>query len=165
MTIAESENVLKRIETFRATALKVPTRVVIFKTAWYPEIIAPLTQSAVEYLKTQGVSENSIDIVPVPGSFELPLAIEMVYSSHLRPQIGVVLGCVIRGQTPHFEFVCETVTRGVSESSLKYKIPTGFGVLTVDSLSQAKERTNKGAEAAQAALAMFNLGENLKGSL
>ncbi len=135
----------------------------ILKTSWYPDVIQGLVDSALGYLLQSGVKQNDVEVLSIPGSYEIPLALELLYSGQRVPDLTVVLGCVVRGETPHFEFVCETVTSGVSELSVKHKIPTGFGVLTVNTVDQAKERTTKGAEAAQAALAMYNLKMDLKG--
>ncbi len=163
MTVLESQKVNQKIETFRNSELRMPRSVLIFRTTWYPEIIDGLTKSAMEYLKKYSIPEEAIEFVPVPGSFELPFALETVFSSPLKPDMALALGCVVKGGTPHFDFVCQTVSRGVSEVSLKHRIPTGFGVLTVDTLEQAQQRLDKGAEAAHAALSSFNLLKSVKG--
>ena len=124
-----------------------------------------------------GASERQIDVAWVPGAFEIPLAARVLASSG-RYDALVALGAVIRGGTPHFEYVCRGVTDGVREVMQATGVPVAFGVLTTDDVDQALERAggaegNKGAEAAQAALEMVHLcallaapppGEDVQGS-
>ena len=124
-------------------------------------IVDRLESGAVGCLLQHGVQESDITTVKVPGAFELPLACQQVArTGHFDGVLA--LGCVIRGGTPHFEFVAGEMSKGLSKVSLEQGIPLGFGVLTTNSLEQAIERAgskmgNKGAEAALAVLEMINL--------
>jgi len=134
-------------------------KVVVLKTLWYPEIIGALEASACEYLAAIGFSKDAIQVFEVPGSYELPLSAKWAYDGQLKGQksladIVITLGCVLQGDTPHFDFVCQACTQGLTSVQLAYGKPMGFGVLTVSSLEQATARLNKGAEAAQAAVFM-----------
>jgi 6,7-dimethyl-8-ribityllumazine synthase len=112
-------------------------------------------------LLRRGASEDEIDIAWVPGAFEIPMVARMLASSE-RYHALVTLGSVIRGETPHFDFVCRGVTDGLREVMRDTFVPVGFGVLTTDDMSQALARAggehgNKGAEAALAAIEMARL--------
>jgi 6,7-dimethyl-8-ribityllumazine synthase len=124
-----------------------------------------LLSGALDALKRHGVEENDIEIAWVPGAFEIPLiAKKMAYS---KKYDGVIcLGAVIRGSTPHFDYVSSEVTKGIAHVSLDSEIPVIFGVLTTDSIEQAIERAgtkagNKGFEAAVTAIEMANLVNQL----
>lgn len=130
-------------------------------------IVQSLISGAVDVLHRHGIPETSIDLIWTPGSFELPLAAQRLAASERYDGI-VALGAVIRGGTPHFEYVANECVKGLASVSLEYDIPVGFGVLTVDSIDQAVERAgtkagNKGAEAAMAMLEMVNLLRRLEG--
>jgi 6,7-dimethyl-8-ribityllumazine synthase len=117
-------------------------------------------------LRRHGVPETSIDLVWTPGSFELPLAAQRLAASERYDGI-VALGAIIRGGTPHFEYVASECVKGLAGVSLEYDLPVGFGVLTVDTLEQAVERAgtkagNKGIEAAMAVLEMVSLLRRLE---
>jgi 6,7-dimethyl-8-ribityllumazine synthase len=121
-------------------------------------IVDRLLDAAVSTLLKHGVAAGDIEIVRVPGAFETPLAIKKLAAGR-RFQALIALGCVIRGGTPHFEYVAGEASRGVAQVSLDEEIPIGFGILTVDSVEQAIERAgakggNKGADAALAAIQM-----------
>lgn len=129
-------------------------------------IVQSLVNGAVDALRRHGVPENSIDLIWTPGSFELPLAAQRLAASE-RYNGLVALGAVIRGGTPHFEYVAGECTKGLASVSLQYSIPIGFGVLTVDTIDQAIERAgtkagNKGAEAAMSVLEMVSLLRRLE---
>ena len=129
-------------------------------------IVQSLINGAVDALRRHGVPETSIDLIWTPGSFELPLATQRLAASERYDGI-VALGAVIRGGTPHFEYVAGECTKGLASVSLRYDIPIGFGVLTVDTIDQAVERAgtkagNKGAEAALSVLEMVSLLRRLK---
>ncbi len=124
-------------------------------------VVDSLEQGAIEALKQHGVNQANIDIIRVPGAFEIPLACHKAATTGNYLAI-VALGAVIRGGTPHFEFVAGECVKGLSKVSLETQIPVAFGVLTVDTIEQAVDRaksdqTNKGAEAAVCALEMANL--------
>jgi 6,7-dimethyl-8-ribityllumazine synthase len=128
-------------------------RVVILHTLWYEDIMGQLVSSAQDYLKAVGIEESAIEVYPIPGSYELPLAAKHFIKAK-KPDFVVALGCVIRGETPHFDFICQSTTQGLMDVSLEKKTPIGFGVLTVNTLAQARARASKGLEAAQAAFFM-----------
>ena len=128
---------------------------------WNGFIVESLEKGAIDALRRHGVDDGAMTIVRVPGAFEMPLAIERVAKKGGFDAI-VALGAVIRGGTPHFEYVAGECVKGMAQVSLKHGIPVAFGVLTVDSIEQAIERAgtkagNKGAEAALSALEMVNL--------
>ncbi len=121
-----------------------------------------LLEGAVDTLKRQGqISEENITIVRCPGAYELPLIAQRVAKSGKYDAI-IALGSVIRGGTPHFDYVAGECNKGLAQVALEFDIPVAFGVLTVDTIEQAIERAgtkagNKGAEAAQSALEMVNV--------
>ncbi len=124
-------------------------------------IVDRLLEGAVAALIEHGASRDSIVVVRVPGAFELPLAIREFAVGGGYDAL-VALGCVIRGETPHFDFVAGEASRGLTDISLRHGLPVGFGLLTTDSVEQAQARAggafgNKGADAALAALEMASL--------
>lgn len=124
-------------------------------------IVHSLIAGATDALRRHGVPDASIDLIWTPGSFELPLAAQRLAAAERYDGI-VALGAVIRGGTPHFEYVAGECVKGLASVTLRYNIPIGFGVLTVDSIDQAVERAgtkagNKGAEAAMSVLEMVSL--------
>src|SRR6478735_2778943 len=130
-------------------------------------ITSKLLGGAQDALKRHGVDENEIDIAWVPGAFELPLIAQKMAESGKYDAV-ITLGAVIRGSTPHFDYVCSEVAKGVSAINLKTGVPTIFGVLTTDSIEQAVERAgtkagNKGWEAAATAIEMVNLTRAITG--
>lgn len=128
-------------------------------------IVDSLLDGALDALKRHGVSENSITIIKVPGAFELPLVAQKAAKTGKYDAI-IALGAVIRGGTPHFDYVAGECTKGLGQVSLNNEIPMAFGVLTVDSIEQAIERAgtkagNKGADAAMTALEMISVMRKL----
>lgn len=124
-------------------------------------IVESLLEGAIDALKRHGVNESDLEIIRVPGAFEMPIAAQRIAASKKYDAI-IALGAVIRGGTPHFEYVAGECVKGLSQVSLNADIPVSFGVLTVDTIEQAIERAgtkagNKGAEAALGALEMVNL--------
>ncbi|MEJ2106672.1 MAG: 6,7-dimethyl-8-ribityllumazine synthase [Acidiferrobacteraceae bacterium] len=124
-----------------------------------------LLSAAIDTLVRHGAGEADIEVVRVPGAYEIPLAAKRMAASKKYDAL-LALGAVIRGATPHFDYVAGECSRGLSQVSLQFDIPVGFGVLTVDSIEQAIERAgtkagNKGADAAMAAIEMVNLLRNL----
>jgi len=124
-------------------------------------IVESLLQGALDTLKRHGAQDSDITIVRVPGAFEMPLALEKVAAKAEYDAI-IALGAVIRGGTPHFDYVAGECVKGMAQVTLKYGIPVAFGVLTVDTIEQAIERAgtkagNKGAEATLSAIEMVNL--------
>lgn len=124
-------------------------------------IVEALIKGALSCLRRHGALDSSIDLVRVPGAYELPLAVEKIAAAKQVDGI-IVLGAVIRGATPHFEHVAGECTRGVAASSRVHGVPVGMGVLTTDTIEQAIERAgtkagNKGEEATLAVIEMINL--------
>ena len=124
-------------------------------------IVDGLTSGAIDTLRRHGVPEANITVVKAPGAFELPLVAKRVAVKGDADAI-IALGAVIRGGTPHFDFVAGQCASGLASVSLEYSIPIAFGVLTTDSIEQAVERSgtkagNKGADAAMTALEMVSL--------
>jgi 6,7-dimethyl-8-ribityllumazine synthase len=120
------------------------------------EISNRLLESALEALAAAGVSEERITVMPVPGAFELPIG-AMALAKTRRYSCVVALGCVVRGETAHFDFVAGEAASGLQLAGLETGVPVAFGVLTVDTAEQAEERVEKGADAARAALEMADL--------
>jgi len=124
-------------------------------------ISTKLLSGALDALKRHGVKEDDVEIAWVPGAFEIPLIAKRMATSEKYDAI-ICLGAVIRGATPHFDYVCAEVSKGVSKVSLESELPVMFGVITTDTIEQAIERAgtkagNKGWEAAVGALEMANL--------
>src|SRR5690625_306034 len=120
-----------------------------------------LLTGALDTLKRHGVEGSNIDVVWVPGAFEIPVAAQKIALKNEYDAV-ITLGTVIRGSTPHFDYVCSEVSKGVTSASLKSEKPVIFGVLTTETIEQAVERAgtkagNKGAEAAAAAIEMCNV--------
>lgn len=136
----------------------------IVVSRWNSMITEKLLGGAVSALRGNGISEEQILVVRCPGSFEIPLTCQLLLE-HKDIDGIVALGVVIRGGTPHFEYVCEAVTKGVVEVNLKYNKPVAFGVLTTDNVQQALDRAgddgNKGAEAALALMEMISMYQKL----
>jgi 6,7-dimethyl-8-ribityllumazine synthase len=128
-------------------------------------IVSRLIAGAVDALVRHGASEGDITIVRVPGAFEIPQVVSAMVSSG-QHDLVIALGAVIRGSTPHFDYIAAEVAKGVAQTALQASIPVGFGVLTTDTIEQAIERAgskagNKGAEAAMSAIEMANLLKQL----
>jgi 6,7-dimethyl-8-ribityllumazine synthase len=124
-------------------------------------VVQKLLDGAIDRLVERGISRDRITIVFVPGAWELPLACRRLAEAGGH-QAVIALGCVVRGGTPHFEYVCSEASRGVIQASLDTGLPVSFGLLTTDTMEQAEERAggahgNKGAEAADAAVDMAQL--------
>ncbi|MCK8823607.1 6,7-dimethyl-8-ribityllumazine synthase [Fuchsiella alkaliacetigena] len=126
-----------------------------------------LLSGALDALKRHDVAEEDVEVAWVPGAFEIPLVAKKMAKSGNYDAV-ICLGAVIRGATPHFDYVCSEVSKGVSKVSLAQEIPVMFGVITTDTLEQAIERAgtkagNKGWEAAVGALEMANLMNSIEG--
>jgi 6,7-dimethyl-8-ribityllumazine synthase len=120
------------------------------------EISNQLLDSALEALAQAGVPEERITVMPVPGAFELPIG-AMALAKTRRYSCVIALGCVVRGETAHFEYVAGEASSGLQLAGLETGVPVAFGVLTVDTTEQAEARVDKGADAARAALEMADL--------
>jgi 6,7-dimethyl-8-ribityllumazine synthase len=128
-------------------------------------IVDRLISGAVDYLKRHGASEEDLTLVRVPGAFETPLTAKKLALAGKHDAV-ICLGAVIRGATPHFDFVASECAKGLAQVMLEHGVPIGFGVLTCDTLEQAIERAgskggNKGVEAAQAALETLRVLEQI----
>ncbi len=129
-------------------------------------IVEQLEAGAIDTLVRHGADPADIKLVKAPGAFELPMVVQRVAASKKYDAI-IALGAVIRGGTPHFEYVAGECVKGIANISLNYDVPVSFGVLTVDTIEQAIERAgtkagNKGAEAALSAVEMVSLFNNLE---
>ena len=134
-------------------------------TRWNSFIVSHLLEGAVDYLTRHGVSKDDMTIVYCPGAFEIPLTVKKIAAQKKFDAI-IALGAVIRGGTPHFEYVAGECVSGLSNVNLEFDVPVSFGVLTVDSIEQAVERAgtkmgNKGEESAASALEMVSLLDKL----
>jgi len=140
-----------------------PTRrlVAVVVSKFNGEITTKLLESALAELDEIGIPRSQLTIVPVPGAFELPIA-AMALAKTRRYVCVVALGCVIRGETPHFDFVASEAASGLQLAGLETGIPISFGVLTCDTKEQAEARVDKGAEAVRTALEMADLFSQLR---
>ncbi len=137
------------------------SRVALLVARFNGFVVESLLEGAIDTLKRHGAKDRDLTIIRVPGAYEMPIAAQRLAASKKYDAI-VALGAVIRGGTPHFEYVAGECTRGLSTVSLQHDIPIAFGVLTVDSIEQAIERAgtkagNKGGEAAMSIIEMINL--------
>ena len=138
--------------------------IVIVRTEWNAAIVDELEHGCIQTLSLHGL--KNIRSVTVPGAFEIPFAIKKYWDVNKykddRPSAFIALGCILRGDTPHFEYVCKGVTDGVVQLNLLLPVPTVFGILTVDTQQQAEDRIggahgHKGEEAAITAMKMISL--------
>ena len=143
--------------------------VVLVRTEWNAGVVDELEKGAVSLLKKHGVKD--LRHVLVPGAVEIPFAVRNFWEMHkykaVKPTAFIALGAVIRGDTPHFDYVCQSVTQGITQLNLMLPVPTVFGILTVDKLQQAMDRIggkhgHKGEEAAITALKMISLVHKIK---
>ena len=137
--------------------------VAIVASRFNGEITNKLLEAALAELDESGVARDAITVMPVPGAFELPLA-AMALAKTRRYACVIALGCVVRGETPHFDFIASEAASGLQLAALETGVPVAFGVLTVDMVEQAEARVSKGAEAVRTALerpskASMNIGE------
>ncbi|MGX2031328.1 MULTISPECIES: 6,7-dimethyl-8-ribityllumazine synthase [Methylocaldum] len=149
------------IKTYEGQLLVQGARFCIVASRFNSFIVDHLVAGAVDALLRHGAKKEDIHLVKTPGAYELPLAVQKAAASKRYDAI-VAVGAVIRGSTPHFDYVAGECVKGISSISLKHEIPVSFGVLTVDTIEQAIERAgtkagNKGAEAALSAVEMVNL--------
>ena len=137
--------------------------VAIVASRFNGHITDKLLASALEELDECGVRREAITVMPVPGAFELPLA-AMALAKTRRYAAVVALGCVVRGETPHFDFIASEAASGLQLAALETGVPVAFGVLTVDVVEQAEARISKGAEAVRTALEMADAFAQLRAS-
>ena len=136
-------------------------RYAIVVADWNSEITYAMAQGAVDTFLKHGVQEDNIDVLPVPGAVELTYGAARIMKEE-RVDAVIVIGCVIQGDTPHFDYVCQSVTQGVATLNVQGKVPVIFSVLTVLNKQQALDRCggklgNKGVEGAYTAIRMANL--------
>ncbi|NLN30911.1 MAG: 6,7-dimethyl-8-ribityllumazine synthase [Bacteroidales bacterium] len=141
-------------------------RIAIAVADWNSEITHSLLDGARNTLKKHGVREENIVEKHVPGTFELTYGARMIAENY-NPDAVICIGCVIQGETPHFTYICQGVTQGITRLNIDYEIPFIFGVLTTDTLQQAADRAggkygNKGDEAAVTAIKMVSLMKESK---
>lgn len=133
---------------------------------WNEEITSGLLKGALKTLRESGCEEQNIVVKQVPGTFELPLAAQF-FAQYTDVDAVIVLGCVIQGETRHFDFICQGVTRGVTDLMTDWNMPIAFGVLTTENMQQALDRSggkhgNKGHEAAATAIKMVALQNEME---
>lgn len=143
-------------------------RVAVLVSRYNELVTSRLLEGARAALRDAGVADEAVDVVWVPGAFELPAAAAAAAGTG-RYACLVALGAVIRGDTPHFDYVAGEATRGLGDVAVRHALPVGFGVLTVDTMQQATDRAggaagNKGYEAAEAALATADVIAQLRGA-
>jgi 6,7-dimethyl-8-ribityllumazine synthase len=152
---------MEKIKTIEGDLVARDARFGIVAARFNDFIVASLLKAAVHCLRQHGADAADIEIVRVPGAFEMPVAVDKLAASRRFEGI-LALGCVIRGATPHFDYVAGECVRGIAAAGQKHGVPVGFGVLTVDTIEQAIERAgtkagNKGEEAALAVIEMVNV--------
>lgn len=154
MTIEASKILLENARkdfSFWKSEISQIKRIGVLYTSWYPDVIESLRGTASNFYSALEIPESKIDDIKVSGSWELPLAVKS-YIDSKKPDMAITLGCVIKGDTPHFDILCQAVASQLMQIQVSEKVPLGFGVLTVNNLQQAQARQDKGAEAAEAAL-------------
>ncbi len=152
---------MSSIKTFEGDFRNCSGRYAIVVGRFNSFVVESLLEGAIDTLKRHGIAEQDIEIYRVPGAFEIPLAVQRVAKTGNYDAV-IALGAVIRGGTPHFEYVAGECVKGLGAVSLNLDLPVVFGVLTVDTIEQAIERSgtkagNKGGEAALSALEMVSL--------
>lgn len=157
--MSTKDRILDRPETL--VSVNPQHRFVVLVAEWNTSITHALRNGCVETLRNRGVKEDHIRVVSVPGSFELSSA-AAAFAAQKDTDAVICLGCVIQGETRHFDFICQAVANGLTEVGIRYLKPAIFGVLTTNTMEQAEARAggklgNKGSEAAEAALQMLHL--------
>lgn len=152
---------MDRIKTTEGDLIVRDARFTVVASRFNDYIVDSLLTAAVRCLLAHGAAEADIEVVRVPGAYEMPLAVEKIAASRRADGI-IALGAVIRGATPHFDYVAGECVSGISAAARKHGVPVGFGVLTVDTIEQAIERAgtkagNKGEEATLAVIETVNL--------
>ena len=152
---------MDKIKTTEGDLMVRDARFTIVASRFNDFIVESLLKASLRCLRQHGAADADIDVVRVPGAFEMPVAVGKIAASRHADGI-IALGCVIRGGTPHFDYVAGECVRGVAAAARESGVPVGFGILTVDSIEQAIERAgtkagNKGEEATLAVIEMVNL--------
>lgn len=158
----------KNLSTFEGSAIPsaADMRFGIVVSEWNSEVTNALSKGAIETLLKYGAKKNNIVKVSVPGTFELTFGAQLM-AENAEVDAIICLGCVIQGETRHFDFICQGVTQGITTLNMEYNMPVIFGVLTTDNQEQAMDRAggkhgNKGDEAAVTAIKMVSLQWNLE---
>lgn len=159
---------LKNLSDFSHTTIPngAAYKIAIVVAEWNAKITGALYQGAFSTLIKHGVKEENITSMPVPGSFELPAAAEILLEKKIGLDAVICIGCVIQGDTKHFDFICEAVANGITNVGIKHSKPVIFGVLTTNDEQQALDRAggkhgNKGDEAAITALKMAHFSATI----
>jgi 6,7-dimethyl-8-ribityllumazine synthase len=152
---------MEKIKTIEGDLVARDARFTLVASRFNDFVVGSLVRGALSCLRRHGAVDADIELVRVPGAYEMPLAVEKVAATRRSDGI-IALGAVIRGSTPHFDYVAGECVRGISAAGRAHGIPVGLGVLTVDTIEQAIERSgtkagNKGEEAALAVIEMVNL--------
>lgn len=155
------------IKTIEGTLQENRGKFALVVARWNSFVVESLEKGATDTLLRHGVAEKNITIIRCPGAFEIPLTVKKAIKTDCFDAV-IALGAVIRGGTPHFEHVASECVKGITHVSMELEVPVSLGVLTVDSIEQAIERSgtkagNKGVEAAMAAFEMVSLITQLKG--
>jgi 6,7-dimethyl-8-ribityllumazine synthase len=158
---------MSNIETYEGDYTIQDVRLAIVASRFNGFIVESLVAGAIDTIRRHGVADTAVDLVRVPGAFEMPLAVQRLAASERYDGI-IAVGAVIRGATPHFDYVAGECAKGLATVALDHDIPVGFGVLTVDTIEQAVERAgtkagNKGVDAALSVLEMISLLRRLEG--
>ena len=140
-------------------------RIGVIAAEWNPEVTNAMCQGTIDTLRKHGVLKKDITVLRVPGTYELTTAADMLLSRTLVDAV-ICIGCVIQGETRHFEFICQAVSQGLTNVAIKHGKPVIFSVLTCDTMQQALDRAggrhgNKGIEGAVTALKMVNIDRNI----
>jgi 6,7-dimethyl-8-ribityllumazine synthase len=156
---------MSQIKTIEGDMIVRGSRFALLVARFNSFVVESLLEGAIDTLKRHGAEDSNLQIIRVPGAFEMPLAAQRLAAGKEYDAI-IALGAVIRGGTPHFEYVAGECTKGLAMVSMQHDVPMAFGVLTVDSIEQAIERAgtkagNKGAEAALSAIEMVSLFKQL----
>lgn len=157
---------MSTIKTFEGNLIVQNAKFCLVVSRFNSFIVEQLEAGAIDTLVRHGASQDDIHVVRAPGAFELPMVVQRIAASKRYDSI-IALGAVIRGGTPHFEYIAGECVKGIASVSLQYDVPVSFGVLTVDTIEQAIERAgtkagNKGGEAAMSAIEMVSLFNNLE---
>ncbi|MBH24303.1 MAG: 6,7-dimethyl-8-ribityllumazine synthase [Myxococcales bacterium] len=153
------------IHTIEGNLVATGKKFAIVASRWNSFVSERLVEGAIDTIVRHGGSADDVTIVRVPGSFELPMAVQKVAQTG-RYDAVLALGALIRGATPHFDYIAAEATKGVASASMQTGVPVAYGIITTNTLEQAIERSgskvgNKGSEAAQAAIEMANLYQQL----
>ena len=141
-------------------------QIAVVAAEWNPEVTDAMLKGAVDTLRENGVEEDGIEVYHVPGTFELTTAAEQILNRRNVDAV-ICIGCVIQGETRHFEFICQAVSQGLTNVAIKHSRPVIFSVLTCDTMQQALDRAggkhgNKGVEGAITALKMIALNNSIE---